>query len=136
MSTNNNKIFCLSCKDAEYVFVFGSNTVGRHGRGAAAHAKQCHKAKNGIGYGLQGGSFGIPTKDSKIKTLSLSKIKRNVEDFIKFAEEHTKLKFFVTKIGTGLAGYTDEDIAPMFKDAPENCVLAESWQVIIQRMKG
>lgn len=136
MPATNPETFCLSCKDPSYIFVFGSNERGVHGRGAAAHAKQVHKAKSGIGYGLQGSSFGIPTKDSKIKTLPLSKIKKYVEDFIKFADEHSELKFFITKCGTGLAGYSDEDIAPMFKDAPKNCVLAESWKEIISKLKG
>lgn len=134
MPTTDVKIFCLSCKDPRYVFVFGANERGAHGRGAAAHAKQYHKAKNGVGYGLQGNSFGIPTKDSKIKTLPLSKIGKYVADFIRFAEENKEMEFFVTAIGTGLAGYSHEQIAPMFKDAPYNCVLPERWKEIISKL--
>lgn len=136
MPNINSEIFCLSCKEPKYIFVFGSNEAGKHGRGAAAHAKQVHKAKSGVGYGLQGNSFGIPTKDSKIKTLPLSKIRKYVENFIEFTTNNPELKFFITRVGTGLAGYVDADIAPMFKNVPENCILAESWQEIISKLKG
>ena len=128
--------FCLSCADSKHVFVFGSNERGVHRRGAAAHAKQVHQAKTGVGYGFQGNSFGIPTKDSKIKTLPLSKIKKYVNQFIQFAKDNPNMLFFVTQIGTGLAGYSHADIAPMFADAPENCILSEKWKEIINSSKG
>ena len=110
------------------IFVFGSNTAGRHGKGAALEAVQRHGAIYGKGVGLQGRSYAIPTKDASIRTLPLIKINQYVQQFIKFAEENPKLEFFVTRIGCGLAGYTDEQIAPMFKDAPLNCVLPEGWR--------
>jgi hypothetical protein len=95
------------------VFVFGSNESGRHGRGAALTAKQWG-ARNGQGFGLMGQTFGIPTKDGNMKTLSLGKIRTYVEGFIAHAIANPTKEFLVTRIGCGLAGLTAEQIAPMF----------------------
>lgn len=105
------------------IFVFGSNQAGRHGKGAALFARKHHGAKYGQGYGLQGQSYAIPTKDEHIKTLPLDTIQIYIEDFIKFAKEHPELTFNITKIGCGLAGYKwDKDIRPLFPEKmPENC---------------
>lgn len=118
------------------IFVFGSNEAGIHGRGAALQALKYFGAKNGKGFGIQGNSFGIPTKDKKIKTLPLSKIRRYVEDFIVFAKKNPDTLFFVTAIGTGLAGYKHEDIAPFFKEAPSNCRLPPQWIEILSIKKA
>ncbi len=134
MSTDT-KIFCLSCKDPSYVFVFGSNHRAAHGRGAAAHAKQYHGAKNGIAEGIQGKSYGLPTKSVNMKTLTLTQIRRHVSVFIEFAKNHPEMKFHVTEIGTGLAGIPHTDMAPMFANAPDNCVLSERWKKIINEQK-
>ena len=50
------------------------------------------------------------------------------QQFLAYAEQHPELMFKVTAIGTGLAGYTHEDIAPMFARAPANCRLPDEWQ--------
>jgi hypothetical protein len=110
------------------IFVFGSNLKGVHGAGAAKFAREHRGAIMGRGIGIQGTSYGIPTKDWDIRTLPLERIKVFVDDFIKYAEEHEFMSFEVTRIGCGLAGYTDADIAPMFKDAPINCYLPEGWR--------
>jgi len=110
------------------VFVFGSNLAGRHGKGAALCAAQEHSAEYGVGEGLTGNAYAIPTKDESIKTLSLDDIEKSVKRFISFAEEHQELTFNVTRIGCGLAGYTDQDILPLFKDCPSNCTLPGIWQ--------
>ena len=109
------------------IFVFGSNEAGRHGAGAALYAVQNHGAIYGVGFGMQGNSFGIPTKDKNIRTLPLEKIKEYVDKFIAYAKMHPDKSFQVTRIGCGLAGYTDSQIAPMFKGAPNNCHLPEGW---------
>jgi len=109
------------------IFVFGSNEAGRHGRGAALTAVNEHGACAGQWYGLQGKSFAIPTKDCSIKTLCLPTIHGYVTSFIHYAGQNPGLTFYVTRIGTGLAGYADEDIAPMFKDAPKNCQFSSQW---------
>lgn len=109
------------------IFVFGSNLAGRHGAGAALFARQYHGAIYGQGIGLQGGSYAIPTKDRNIKTLPLTEISKYVDEFLAFAKSRSDLEFFVTRIGCGLAGYKDKDIAPMFKNKTSNVKLPEGW---------
>lgn len=110
------------------IFVFGSNLAGRHGAGAALFARQNHGAIYGKGQGRQGNSYAIPTKDKNIKTLPLSRIKEYVEVFLEYAKEHQDEQFEITRIGCGLAGYVDHQIAPMFKDATNNCYLPNGWK--------
>ncbi len=109
------------------VFVFGSNLAGRHGKGAALYARQHHGAVYGQGEGLQGDSYAIPTKGHRLETLSLDAIRQHVETFLTFARQFNAI-FVVTRIGCGLAGYTDAQISPMFVDAPDNCQLPEGWR--------
>ena len=111
----------------ETIFTFGSNEKGVHGAGAAKFAVQHHGAKMGIAVGLQGTSYAIPTKDGMLNTLPLAQIKVYVEGFMKFAAQNTGLVFNVTRIGCGLAGYKDQDIAPMFTYAPSNCCFPTEW---------
>jgi hypothetical protein len=110
------------------IFVFGSNLAGRHGKGAALYARQHHGAVYGRAEGLQGDSYAIPTKDATLRTLPLSEVRKHVEAFLAFTAAHLDLTFHVTRIGCGLAGYTDADIAPMFAQAPANCLLPEGWR--------
>lgn len=110
------------------IFVFGSNLAGRHGKGAALTAFRQYGAIYGQGIGLQGNSYAIPTKDENIKTLPLNKIKKYVDQFIRFAQLNPDMRFKVTAVGTGLAGYNESDIAPMFANAPDNCILPVGWR--------
>ena len=99
------------------IFVFGSNLSGRHGKGAAKTALGWG-AKWGQAKGLQGRSYGIPTKDASIRrTLSIKEIKPFVDEFIEFAKANENLTFLVTEIGCGLAGLKPKEIAPLFKEA-------------------
>jgi hypothetical protein len=99
------------------IFVFGSNLSGRHGKGAAKTALGWG-AKWGQGAGLQGRTYGIPTKDASIRrTLTIIEIKPFVDEFIEFAKNNTDLTFLVTEIGCGLAGHKQKDIAPLFMNA-------------------
>jgi hypothetical protein len=111
----------------ETVFVFGSNLAGRHGKGAALHARKHHGAIYGQGAGLQGSSYAIPTKDAHLRTLPLDEIQRHIVDFKTFAAARSDLTFQVTPVGCGLAGYSPADIGPMFDDAPQNCILPDSF---------
>lgn len=110
------------------VFVFGSNLAGHHGGGAARIALQKFGAVMGQGIGLQGQSYAIPTMQGGVGT-----IKPYVDEFIAFAKAHPELKFYVTRIGCGIAGFKDEEIAPLFHDALEedNIVLPKSFARII-----
>lgn len=108
-------------------FVFGSNLAGRHGLGAAKHARFYHDAVNRIGKGFTGYSYALPTKDEDLKTLPLNKVKQHVRDFIHDANHNPSAIFRVTKVGCGLAGFKEKEIAPLFKDAPSNCLLPYDW---------
>ena len=107
------------------IFVFGSNESGRHGKGAAKTAMNKFGAIYGKGYGLQGQSFAIPTKNQWLKTLHIKEISKYVDDFFTFAKLHPELKFYVTKIGCGLAGYSVDEMRKMFlsREIPEHVIL-------------
>ena len=113
------------------VFVFGSNLAGVHGAGAAKFAYEYRGAIWGQGVGMQGISYAIPTKDEHIETLPLDRIRPYVERFLEFAGDNLGMRFQVTRIGCGLAGYTDEQIAPMFHNAPPNCSLPPEWNEVL-----
>ena len=106
------------------IFVFGSNLAGSHGGGAALLAYNRFGAIWGQGVGLQGQSYGIPTMHGGVEV-----IKPYVDEFITFAKQHPELKFLVTKIGCGIAGFTIEEIAPLFHDAlsVENIILPKDF---------
>lgn len=114
--------------DNKTVFVFGSNLAGRHGKGAALVAKTSFGAIAGKAVGLMGNSYGIPTKAQDLSVLSLTKIAAEVDAFVQYAKSKPEEKFFVTRIGCGLAGYSDATIAPLFVKAPSNCSFAQEWQ--------
>lgn len=111
------------------VFVFGSNLAGRHGGGAARAARQKFGAIMGQGVGLQGQSYAIPTMQGGVET-----IRPYVDEFINFAKAHPELKFYVTRIGCGIAGFKDEEIAPLFQEAlgEDNIILPKSFADIIE----
>lgn len=110
------------------IFVFGSNLGGRHAGGAARVARLLFGAVPGQGVGLQGQSYAIPTMQGGPET-----IKPYVDDFIEFARNNQSLTFYVTRIGCGIAGFKDEEIAPLFDGAfeLENVILPESFYNII-----
>ena len=115
------------------IFVFGSNLAGMHCGGAARIAVEKFGAKMGQGVGIQGRSYAIPTMQGGVET-----IKPYVDDFIELASEWDQNTFYVTRIGCGIAGFTDEEIAPLFADALKlyNVILPESFVKIILRMDG
>ncbi len=110
------------------IFVFGSNLAGIHGAGAARAALENYGAEWGKGQGEQGHSYAIPTKDKELVSLPLDTVWAFVKMFISYANTRPDLQFFVTRIGCGLAGFTDDQIAPFFREAPQNCELPEGWR--------
>jgi len=111
------------------IFVFGSNTKGFHGAGAALTAYRVHGAKRGVGEGLTGNAYAIPTKNDKLASRTLKEIQASVNTFKAFAASRPDLTFNVTRTGCGLAGYKPEQIAPMFKGAPDNVRFIDpSWE--------
>ena len=95
------------------VFVFGSNIQGMHGGGAAWYAHKQFGAEWGVGEGLTGRTYALPTMEGK------ASLKRAVEHFIACAKEHPELTFLVTAVGCGIAGYTADEVAPLFKEATQ-----------------
>ena len=106
------------------VFVFGSNLAGAHGGGAALLAYRKFGAIWGQGVGLQGQSYGIPTMHGGVDA-----IKPYVDEFIEFAKTRPDLTFLVTRVGCGIAGFTNEEMSPLFVKAHEveNIVLPSGW---------
>lgn len=100
--------------DENEIFVFGSNEAGIHGAGAARIAFLKFGAKMGLGNGLSGSSYAIPTKDSNIETLPLERVKIYLDEFITFVLNNQHLTFYLTKIGCGLAGWDIEDVKRIF----------------------
>ena len=113
------------------IFVFGSNLAGRHGKGAALCAFHDYGAEYHVGVGRTGQAYAIPTKDGNLKSLPLGAIALYVDNFIKYAKLNKDLTFQITAIGCGLAGYTPEQMAPMFKDATPNCILPDSFKAVL-----
>lgn len=114
------------------IFVFGSNLAGRHLGGAARVAYEKFGAVMGRGVGIQGQSYAIPTMQGGVET-----IKPYVDDFIRLAREWDQNTFYVTRIGCGIAGFRDEEIAPLFADAIDlyNVRLPESFVRVIEQME-
>lgn len=112
------------------IFVFGSNIEGLHGGGAALLAYERFGAIWGQGTGLQGKSYGIPTMHGGIDAIA-----PYVDEFIAFARDHKELKFLVTEIGCGIAGFTIEEMAPLFKGAmdEENIYLPQRFIKILEK---
>ncbi|MDE7414525.1 MAG: hypothetical protein K2N05_12170 [Muribaculaceae bacterium] len=119
--------------DRDDIFVFGSNLEGRHLGGAARVAREKFGAIMGQGEGLQGQSYAIPTMQGGVET-----IKPYVDRFIEVARECDQNTFYVTRIGCGIAGFTDEEIAPLFDEALDlyNVRLPKSFADIILRRRA
>lgn len=120
----------ITSLDPDEIFVFGSNLQGMHGGGAARAAVKYFGAIMGQGVGLQGRSYAIPTMHGGVET-----IKPYVDEFIELAREWDQTTFYVTRIGCGIAGFTDEEIAPLFDAAYDlyNVRLPKSFAEIIER---
>lgn len=112
----------------DMIFVFGSNEGGRHGAGAAAHARRYLGAVHGIGYGHTGQTFAIPTLDRRLQPISLMAIAGYIAGFLNYAVGRDDLMFQVTQVGCGLAGLKARDIAPMFELHPNNCFFDTAWK--------
>lgn len=119
-----------SLKDGE-IFVFGSNIRGLHGGGAAAFAYAKFDAQWGVGEGLTGRCYALPTMEGGVDYIG-----GKVQNFLDCARQHPELKFYVTPIACGIAGFTPSQIAPLFKDAipMENVILPQQFvEIILQQ---
>ena len=107
------------------VFVFGSNAAGAHGGGAARFAYDRFGAVWGQAEGLQGQSYGIDTMSG------LEVLEQQAARFLAFARATPDLRFLLTEVGCGIAGYTPDDVAPFFAGAPDNVVLPASFRAVL-----
>ncbi len=110
------------------IFVFGSNLSGIHGAGAARAAHKNFGAEWGVGEGHTGFAYALPTKGLNISFMPLSEVKEHVDTFLRYARENPTLKFQVTCVGCGLAGFEHKQIAPMFLGSTENCFFDTLWK--------
>ncbi len=122
----------ITSLERDDIFVFGSNLEGRHLGGAARVALDKFGARMGQGVGIQGQSYAIPTMQGGVDT-----IRPYVDEFIDLAREWNQNTFYVTRIGCGIAGFTDEEIAPLFDEAYDlyNVRLPKSFADIIRRKR-
>jgi hypothetical protein len=116
------------------VFVFGSNYAGRHGKGAALVARNHFGAVYGCGEGHYNQSYAIPTKDEELYELPLDEIIEGIDEFVVYTHQHPEIKWFVTGVGTGLAHFHAEQIAPHFRNAI-NCSFPQGWRYIFEQIK-
>jgi len=117
------------------IFVFGSNLAGRHGKGAAKFAVEHYGAKYGVGQGPTGSAYALPTKNEQIKSLTYDEVAWHCNEFLGYTKSKKDDLFQVTRIGCGLAGFTDDKIAPLFKDAPSNVFLPARWLSILDKLQ-
>lgn len=115
------------------VFVFGSNMAGTHQGGAAKTAHLHFGAMKGVGRGWSGQSFAIPTMNEHLQQMPLSQIQHYIDDFKIYTQNHPKLKYFITSVGCGVAGYKVEEIAPMFKGISHNVIFPQSFRPFVER---
>lgn len=115
-----------SLADGE-IFVFGSNLAGRHGAGAAATARRKFGAEPGVGEGLTGQCYAFPTLDDSLRKLTMRELQASRDRLYLIAGLNPELTFLLTRVGTGLAGYGEQEMADLFAGAPGNIVTPPGW---------
>jgi len=109
------------------VFVFGSNMAGKHGGGAAYQAWMYFQAEEGVGEGPTGKCYAFPTLTEDYQRVSNTQLKASRLKFYKYAEAHPELEFLLTKVGCGIAGFSETTMKRLFKNAPANIRKPEGW---------
>ena len=131
---NDNEVYSndnITHLEPNEIFVFGSNLQGYHGAGAARMALDKFGAVWGQGVGLQGQSYAIPTMEGGVET-----IKPYVDEFIEFAKQHPEYQFLLTRVGCGIAGFTYEEIGPLFGEALklENVIFPKAFIDVYEKL--
>jgi len=111
------------------IFVFGSNKDGIHGAGAAKFAFENCGAEWGVGEGLTGESYALPTKGHGITDMTLEEIEPHIKAFCDFSKANLSKSFLLTPVGTGLAGHSKRDIMRIFQKygIRGNVYLSATW---------
>lgn len=110
------------------IFVFGSNLMGQHIGGAAATAHEKFGAAMGIGEGITGNCYALPTIGAGWERCTIEQIRASVQGLFRQAINWPDKKFIITPIGCGIAGFRADEIAPLFRNAPINCILPPEFQ--------
>lgn len=121
----------MSESGIKYMYVFASNLMGTHGVGTARVALLRHGAQRGIGEGPCGGSYAIPTHARPRILMDFGSIKSFVYRFIEYAQAHPEITFEVTRIGCAIGQYTESEMAALFAQSPNNCILPREWARIL-----
>lgn len=116
-------------KVKDCVLVFECYYYGKHSKRMALSAKKWFGAGSFCTFGHYKQCFAIPTAYRYQRTIDSYYLKMNIDRFIDHARLHSDLIFLVTRIGTDLAGYSDKEMSPLFKDAPPNCILPKCWNI-------
>lgn len=128
VTANHLKYNNITSLKPNQIFIFGSNTDGRHGRGAALQAFKQFGAKQGVGEGLfTGGSYAFPTLDGKLRQRLHGELVYSVEKLYHTCRVYPDFEFLLTKVGCGLAGYGEEYMKSLFVDPPDNLIMPEGW---------
>lgn len=118
------------------IFVFGSNETGIHNGGAARVALNVHGAVMGIGHGRVGNSYAIPTMTAYADPIKFDELAAYVKSFVEYANARQEYDFEITRIGCGIAGFKDEDVAKLFEAADVNCLFDTSWEQYFTQPKN
>jgi hypothetical protein len=115
-------------KGDDWIWVFGSDAVGRSAKGDAKVAHVNFKASYGVGSGLTGKAYAIPTKDKHLSPLPLAEVAVAIGVFLDYARTHPKLRFFVSRADFAACGHPAEELGPLFALASVNCSLPNAWR--------
>jgi len=110
------------------IFVFGSNRAGIHAGGAARLAREKFGAREGVGEGMTGHCYAFPTLTENFEKVSRASLEASRDRFFQTARRHPEKTFLLTKVGCGIAGFSEDEIRPLFAHAPANVVLPEDWE--------
>lgn len=113
------------------VFVFGSNLAGIHAGGAARQAFEEFGAKMEVGEGITGQSYAFPTLDQNLRKRSKQDLETSRDKLYKCAHDNPDKVFLLTKIGCGIAGYSEEYMRSLLKELPANVAPYEGWTLSI-----
>lgn len=119
-----------------WIWVFGSNTGGKHARGNARIARVNFRAEFGVGEGATGNAWAIHCYDNHQKSLPLDAIEGQVHAFLQHAAQNPLINFFVTRVGCETGAYTDDQIGPLFERAPDNCSLPDAWRHFVAQARS
>lgn len=111
------------------IFVFGSNLSGIHGAGAAKYAYDFCGAEWGVGRGMTGLAYALPTKGYDISFMPWEEVRENIIEFLEFAKDNPGRQFALTPVGTGLAGFSKREVWGVLKEygLPQNVYLTSTW---------